>query len=236
MMSMNGAGKDLSPERSLYMQNDYRNPVTLFIYYGMRLLVLLAAGFFIARGEWASAVSTTLIFLLMFVPSVLKDRYRVYLPFSLDFAMILFIFLTLFLGEVGRFYDRIPLWDKFLHFQSGLLFGVTGFVLIYILNEQKGFKQRLNLTPGFIAVFAVTFSLSIGAVWEMIEFAGDGYFSQHIANFSYWQSSNADTMWDLIADLGGAVIVSVIGYFWMYRHQRLPFTPRFLSMFRQNMK
>jgi hypothetical protein len=213
------------------VQNDYRNGATLFVYYAMRLLVLIAVVIFLVRGEWASAGSTFLIFLLMFVPSILKDRYRVYLPFALDFSMISFIFLTLFLGAVGRFYDRIPLWDKFLHFQSGLLLGVTGFVLIYILNEQRGFKQRLNLTPGFIALFAVTFSLSFGAIWEMLEFAGDAYFSQHVANYSAWQASNDDTMYDLIADGTGALIVSIIGYFWMHRYKRIPFTPRLLRMF-----
>ena len=216
---------------TMAVQNDYRSGITLYVYYAMRLLVLVAAAIFLVRGEWASAGSTTLIFLLMFVPSILKDRYRVYLPFALDFAMVSFIFLTLFLGAVGQFYDRIPLWDKFIHFQSGLLLGVTGFVLIYILNEQRGFKQRLNLTPGFIALFAVTFSLSIGAVWEMLEFAGDAYFSQHVTNYSYWQKNNADTMWDLIADGGGALFVSIVGYFWMHRFKRIPFTPRLLRIF-----
>lgn len=214
-----------------FVQNDYKNRVTLFVYYAIRFLVLVASFLYLFRGEWASAVSTTLIFLLMFVPSILKERYRVYLPFALDFAMVTFIFLTLFLGAVAQIYDRIPLWDKFLHFQSGLLLGVTGFVLIYILNEQKGFKQRLNLTPGFVAFFAVTFSLAIGAVWEIFEFTGDAYFSQHIASYSPWQASGNDTMLDLIADGTGALIVSIIGYFWMHRYKRIPFTPRLLRIF-----
>jgi len=219
---------NIQAREDIYIRDSYRNPVTLFIYYGMRVLVLLATGILLFRGHWESAVSAFLIFLLMFVPSVLKDRYRLYLPFALDFGMVVFIFLTLFLGEVGRFYDRIPLWDKFLHFQSGLLLGATGFVLVYILNEHK--RLKLDLSPGFVAIFAVTFSLSIGAVWEMFEFAADSYFSQHIVNYSNWQANNADTMWDLIADGTGALIVSVTGYFWMYRHKRLPFTPRLLEM------
>ncbi len=231
MMVSYPCGGTMAAMEERYVQNDYKNRVTLFLYYGMRLLVLVGTGLFLYHGEWASAVSTSLIFLLMFVPSILKERYRVYLPFAIDFSMVLFIFLTFFLGAVGRFYDRIPLWDKFLHFQSGLLLGATGFVLVYILNEQKGFKQRLNLTPGFLAFFAVTFSLSFGAIWEMMEFAGDAYFSQHLANYSAWQASNADTMYDLIADGTGALIVSIIGYFWMHRYKRIPFTPRMLRRF-----
>lgn len=213
------------------IQDGYRNRATLFVYWSMRVLVLLACVIFLLRGNWESAVSTVLIFLLMFVPSILKERYRMYLPFTLDLGIVTFIFLTLFLGEIGRFYDRIPLWDKFLHFQSGLLLGATGFVLVYILNEHQNLK--LGLSPGFVAFFAITFSLSIGAVWEMFEFAGDAYFSAHIANYHLWQASNADTMWDLIADGGGALIVSIVGYFWMYRHKRLPFTPWLLKILKK---
>lgn len=218
----------------LYIQDGYRNKVTLAIYYAMRGLVLLAVGVFLVRDDWEAAGSTTLIFLLMLGPSILKRRYRLYLPFTLDLGMVLFIFLTLFLGGVGRLYDYIPFWDKFLHFQSGLLLGATGFVLVYILNENK--KLKLDLSPIFVSIFAVTFSLSIGVIWEMFEFAGDAYFSAHLTHHILWQTNNADTMWDLIADGAGALIVSVVGYFWMYRHNRLPFTPRLLKMFKKNLK
>lgn len=210
------------------IQDSYRNTVTLSVYYGVYALVLVAVGIFVLRGNWESAVSAGLIFLLMFVPTILKERYRLYLPFTLDFALVVFIFLTLFLGEVGRFYDRIPLWDKFLHFQSGLLLGAAGYVLVYALNEHKKFK--LDLSPGFVSIFAVTFSLAIGAVWEVLEFAGDSYFSLHIVGYPYWQGSNADSMWDLIADGGGALLVSIVGYFWMHRYKRLPFTPWLLRL------
>ena len=37
-----------------------------------------------------------------------------------------------------------------------------------------------------------------------------------------------DTMWDLIADSVGAILVSTIGYVWMRYESRIPFTPRFL--------
>ena|SRR3989338_1396265 len=217
----------------IHIQSGYRNRVTLFIYYGMCALVLLGTGIFLLHGNWESAVGTVLIFILMFVPSVLKTRYRLYLPFALDFGIVAFIFFTLFLGEIGQFYDRILFWDKFLHFQSGLLLGAAGYVLVYILNEHQ--KLKLDLSPALISIFAVTFSLSIGVIWEMFEFAADSYFSQHIANHPYFQESNIDTMWDLIAAGGGALIVSVAGYFWMFRHKRLPFTPQLLRIFKKRL-
>ena len=203
----------------------YRNRWTLLVYYGLRASILIAAGVFAYEGDWASVISTILVFVLMSAPSALKYRYRFYLPFALDLGIVTFIFLTLFLGHLANFYDYIPLWDKFVHFQSGLILGVTGFVLVYTLNEQESI--HLDLSPGFISFFAVTFSLAIGVVWEAIEFAADA-----VVGLS-WQNSNMDTMWYLIADGTGAVIVSVIGYFWMYRQARLPFTPRLFRLFRK---
>jgi|SRR3989344_1531310 len=216
---------------SIYTQirDGYRNRATLFVYWGMCALVLVAAGIFLLWGDWQSSVSTALIFAIMLAPSILKERYRLYLPFALELAIVAFIFLTLFLGGIAHFYDRIPFWDKFLHVQSGLLLGATGYVFVYILNEHK--RTHLNLSPGFVSLFAVTFSLSIGVMWEVFEFAGDLIFRT-----TYWQGEGiADTMIDLIADGAGALFVSITGYFWMYRHKRLPFTPWLLRVLKEKL-
>lgn len=200
-----------------YQLNYHQNAFTMSLYYSMRLLVLLAALLYFWWGEWTSGISIIFIFLLMVIPSILKEKYCLFLPFALDLGIVVLIFITLFLGHMGYFYEDYTLWDKFAHFQSGILLGIAGFVFIYILNENKGIK--LGLSPIFISIFSVTFSLSIGAVWEIIEFVGDMYW------WTNWQPSNADTMWDLIVTGVGALIVSTLGYFWMLRHKRLPFTP-----------
>ncbi len=184
------------------IQDGYRNWATLSIYYGMCALVLVAAGVFLLRGDWEAALSTALIFFLMLVPSVLKERYRLYLPFALDLGVVGFIFLTLFLGGIAHFYDWVPFWDKFLHLQSGFLLGAAGYVLVYILNENK--KTPLNLSPGFVSLFAVTFSLALGVAWEVFEFAGDTWFGQ-----AEWQAENADTLGGLLAHGAGALIASI---------------------------
>jgi len=203
----------------------YRNRWTLLIYYGLRAAILVAAGVFVYEGDWASVISTIFVFVLMSAPAALKYRYRFYMPFALEFGIVGFIFITLFLGHLANFYDYVPFWDKFVHFQSGLILGVAGFVLVYTLNEQE--TIHLDLSPGFVSFFAVTFSLAIGVVWEVIEFAFDAALGLS------WQNGNTDTMWDLLADGTGAVIVSVIGYFWMHRKARLPFTPRLFRLFRK---
>lgn len=212
----------------VYITESYRNSVTLFIYYGMRTLVMLAIGGFLYRGEWESAFRAGLILLLMLVPSILKQRYRFYLPFALDLGIVSFIFGTFFLGHTHNFYNWFEYWDIIIHFQSGILLGITGFVLVYILNEHKRFN--LDLSPGFIFLFATTFSIAFGAIWEIVEFMGDHWFR------GSWQASLDDTMWDLVADSIGALIVSVSGYIWIRYHARLPFTPLFLRILKKAKK
>lgn len=205
-----------------YQPNDYRNAGTLFFYYGMRVLVLLAAGIFLWRGDYESALSTALVIMLMTVHSILKDRKLLELPFIFDFAIVLFIFLTVFLGAIGHFYEEIPFWDKFLHFQSGLLLGASGYIVVYLLNAHK--KFTIDVSPGFLTMFSIAFSLAIGVLWEVFEFAGDSYFARN------WQRGNTDTMWDLIANGVGALIICSAGYYWMIRNRRVPFTPWLLKM------
>lgn len=207
------------------ISESYRNRYTLFVYYGLRTAILLAAAYFAVLGDLASVFSTLLVLVLMSAPSVLKYRYRFYMPFALDFGIVCFVFATLFLGHLANFYDSVPFWDKFVHFQSGIILGVTGFVLIYTLNEQKSI--HLDLSPGFVAFFAVTFSLALGVVWELVEYTADSLFAVD------WQNGNADTMWDLLADGTGALVVSIVGYFWMLRVARVPFTPRIFSFFKK---
>lgn len=196
--------------------------LTFLLYYGMRGLMILAFLLFLLSNDWMDAFNTALIFLLMLVPSILKKRYDVYLPFELDVAIVGFIFLTLFLGARGNYYERFPFWDDILHLQSGLLLGIVGFVLVYILNGQK--TRALELSPGFISFFAVTFSVAISVMWEIYEYVIDLSFG-----FNMQKSGLPDTMGDLIVNAIGALVVGILGYIWMKRRQRLPFTPRLLS-------
>ena len=217
-----------------YLPRLQETRITLFVYFGMRVLVLVAAAMFAVEGDWESGIIAMLVFGLMLVPSLLKRQWRLYLPFALDFNIVVFLFCTLLLGQLLRFYQFVPWWDKFLHFQSGLLLSVTGFVLVYILNEHE--KSPLDLSPGFLAFFAVTFAITFGALWELWEYGLDVLFHTY-----YWQGGSAvsaigDTMDDLLADTFGAIVVSVMGYFWMYRHKRLPLTPWLLRVLRRRKK
>jgi hypothetical protein len=198
--------------------NKHRNLATLALYYGVRALALVAAVVYLTRGDIPSAVYSALIFFLILVPSMLRDKYRVFLPFTLDLFLGMFVFLTVLLGSVSDFYEKFEYWDVVLHFQSGLLLGVLGYSFLYSLNEKK--PERLSLSPGFVSFFSVCFSALVSVIWEIYEYAGDSWFG-----YTMQETGLPDTMGDLILNLVGAIIVASIGYAWMKRRKRVPFTP-----------
>ena len=195
------------------------------LYYGMRVLVGVAIAWFLWDGDWEFAFYSSLVLLAMVIPAMLRDANRLFLPFELDLSLVAFIFLSIFLGSLNGFYLRFWWWDSMLHFQAGMLAGIVGFLLVYVLNATQP-NQKLNVSSGFIALFSFAFSLAVAVLWEIIEFSGDELFGWR-AQGSGWP----DTMGDLILATIGAILVAGIGYAWMRRRQQVPFTPRFLTRF-----
>lgn len=171
----------------------------------------------VAEAQWLSAFLILSIGLLILITTVFSKRLIFQLPAELEILALGFVFAALFLGEVKSYYDRIWWWDMALHATSGLLMGVLGFLLVYILNESK--RIQLAMTPHFIAFFAFLFAVAVGALWEIFEFSMDRIFGTHMQKAMFDDPSGlTDTMWDMIVNTVGALIVSVLG--WWYMHQQ----------------
>lgn len=204
------------------MQTAPDTRIGAILYYGMRFLVAGAVALFTLTGAFVDAVSAALILILMLLPGFLRRRYKLYLPFELEAVVVLFIFLTLFLGSLNDFYEQIAWWDAFLHFKSGILLGIIGFVLVYLLNGAG--TGKFTLSPFFVSFFSVCFSMAVSVVWEIYEYAMDSFFG-----FTMQRSGLPDTMKDLVVNFVGALIVGVAAYGWMRVRQRIPFTPKRLA-------
>ena len=202
----------------LHLYPKIKNKFIAHLYYGMRLIVLLSAiGFFLLQ-DWVSMVNAVLILFLMLLPRLVKSVYSIYLPIGLELGIVGFIFLSVFLGSLRNYYECFPLWDGILHFQAGILLGIVGFVVVYLLNT--GIKSKLTMSPGFVAFFSVCFSLAMSVIWEIYEYTADSWFL-----YNMQESGLPDTMGDLIVNAAGAVIVAILGYVWMKKSKHLPFAP-----------
>ncbi len=186
---------------------DDADKVQLFISYAMQLVLFVFILHSFYTTKWFLVFVTTGILVLTFLPNIIRKTYNMFLPVEFDLITILFVFTALFLGEVHAYYTRFWWWDIVLHTSSGFLLGIGGFLLMYILSEEK--RVHLTMKPGFVAVFGFAFALMIGAVWEIMEFSLDTVFSWQM------QKNLVDTMWDLIVDALGALVISLLGYFYL---------------------
>ena len=171
------------------------------------------------RGEWLTAVLVLVIMGVTLAPAVLGDRLPVHIPAEFQVLAVAFVFAALFLGEVRSYYERIWWWDIGLHTSSGLLLGLVGFLLVYVLNENE--RVDVHMRPRFVALFAFLFAVAVGAVWEIFEFAMDRLLGANMQKPMLGDPSGlTDTMWDLIVDTLGAFAISALGWRYMRRGQR----------------
>jgi uncharacterized membrane protein YjdF len=154
-----------------------------------------------------------------FLPSILEHSWKIEIPSFMEMVFVIFCFLCLVLGEIGNFYAKFRWWDSMLHTASGLLITSLGFVVLNTLNKSDHIYTKLS--PLSVCIFALCFSVSIGAIWEIIEWILDGIAGTNMQRFRDNYDSSLlfigrdalrDTMKDLILDLLGSLIVSLLGY------------------------
>lgn len=196
----------------------------------LQIILLAGAVGAIWEQQWFNAVIISGIVLITLLPVLLARRFHVVIPAEFQLFTIGFVFASLFLGEVHGYYTRFWWWDIVLHTGSGFLLGIIGFLLVYVLNETE--KIQLNMRPGFVAFFAFLFALGIGTVWEIFEFSMDNLFGMSMQKPMLGDNTGlTDTMWDLIVDAVGALIISVLGYGYLKATHDESFLERWIRKF-----
>ena len=169
------------------------------------LLVAIIANIF--TQNWLNLFTSILTLILTYLPFFIAERNHFYIPAPFQIIILLFIFASLYLGELQQYYHKFWWWDIMLHTLSGVILGFVGFLLVFLLNKEK--QVNVVLSPLFIAIFSFTFAVTVGVIWEIFEFTMDSIFALNMQ-----KSGLVDTMWDLIVDSIGAFLVSLFGYFY----------------------
>lgn len=163
------------------------------------------------QGQWLSTATLTVFISLILMPTQFGRLLRIDLPLDYQVFAVVFMFAALFLGEMREFYFRVWWWDSMLHFTSGILLGLLGFMLAYALNEDE--RIDLHLKPSFMATFAFFFALSMGALWEIFEFAMDQIFGMQMQKPKFGDVSGlTDTMVDQILVALGGFVTGILGW------------------------
>ena len=230
-----------------------------FIAYSiLRILVLLTAVRCAFTHNYESLAICVLTLVLFLLPSLFEQLLKIEIPPVFQIIIYLFIFAAEILGEVNKYYTAIPGWDTMLHTINGFLCAAIGFSLFNILN--RGSKS-MQLSPFYLSLVAFCFSMTVGVVWEFIEFTADQMFFLDmqkdfvVSSFAsvtldesntqipvriseitrtiietkngdpvvieggYLDIGIIDTMKDLMVNFIGAIVFSVIGYFYEARNK-----------------
>lgn len=162
-----------------------------------------------------AAVMSISAILVLFAPSILEKKLKIKIPSLMTIFFILFLFASAYLGELRNYYYKLPFWDNLLHFFSSMMMGALSFSIINGFNQYRITK----LSPLYVAIFSFCFAMTIGAIWEIIEFTMDGIAglnSQKYATESgtllVGREALEDTMFDILINTAGAIVMSTIGY------------------------
>ena len=175
-----------------------------FILYSiLRALVLVTLIRCIMTQRWEGVAISILVLVLFLVPSLVEGMTHIEIPGLFQAIIYSFIFAAEILGEIDHYYVLIPGWDTILHTLNGFLCAAIGFSLVDLLNRSS---KNISLSPIYVTLAAFCFSMTIGVLWEFVEFSFDTFFG-------------IDTMKDLLVNFVGALVFSVVGYRHLKKHE-----------------
>ena len=89
---------------------------------------------------------------------------------------LVIVVMAVYFGGIKRFYDKIPWWDKTVHFLAGVLFSSFGARLAIVSGA--------GLSVFHAVAFGFTLAVTLHVVWELIEYFLDLKFC---TNNQRWQ-------------------------------------------------
>lgn len=172
----------------------------------LQLSLIFAIIYSTFRMNWETLMITVATLILTLVPSAIERFYHVRFPHAIVLSIVIFIYATLFLGEIFDFYEHFWWWDGFLHFGSALGMSLVAFLVLFFL-----YQSSVVRSPAIVAsLFAFSFGIAMAAVWEIFEFGMDQIFGLNMQ-----KSGLVDTMWDLILSVVGAGLVAIWAYVYL---------------------
>lgn len=125
------------------------------------------------NGNWNNVALCVLTLILFTLPNIISKSFHITLPEPLEIIVYLFIFSAAILGEIQNFYELFEHWDTILHTLNGFLCAAIGFSLVDLLNNND--DVHIHMSPAFAALVAFSFSMTVGVMWEFVEFSVDHY-------------------------------------------------------------
>lgn len=162
--------------------------ITHAFYILLRVIVTVMLVDQIFQQNMGNTFLLLLTLVLFEIPYLLEKMLKIEIPNMLEIIIISFIFSSTVLGELSDFYGYFSMWDTILHALTGFLAGGVGFSLVYLLNKNT---KTMNLTPLLLAIVSFCFSMTVGVMWEFVEFSADHIFQLDMQKDSLVQQINS---------------------------------------------
>ena len=172
----------------------------------VRIIIFLILARELYTKNWLFAFAAAMMLFVSFLPSIIAKKYKIFLPSEFDLLFSIFLFSSFILGEMRDYYIRYWWWDLMLHSIFAFMLGMAGFSILYSLYLTEKIKSSAFLA----SFFSFCFSLSLGALWEIIEFSID-----YLLGTNMQKSGLVDTITDLMVDTLGALLASALGYLYI---------------------
>ena len=223
------------------------------LYVVLRILVILVMVAQFLNGNFENVFLCILTLILFLVPTFIERKIHIDLPDTLEVIILLFIFAAEILGEIQAYYITFPYWDTMLHTLNGserfsislsplflalvaFCFSMTIGVLweffectmdhFFLLDMQKDTVVH-SISSVMLDPLGGNHPTAIRDITDVIVVTADGV--QHALGLGgYLDIGILDTMKDLFVNFIGAVVFSVIGYFYVKSRGKGQFARRFI--------
>ncbi|MGN0166037.1 MAG: hypothetical protein ACI39R_07615 [Lachnospiraceae bacterium] len=148
-----------------------RDKKAFVVFAVMRTLIILVLVRSAMLRQFESCLICLLALVLLFIPPFVEINFKIDLPTPMEIVVYVFVFCAEILGEIECYYVKYSIWDTMLHTVNGFMFAAFGFCLVDILNRNH--KIRFKLSAGYLAIVAFCFSMTIGILWEFVEYGVD---------------------------------------------------------------
>ena len=161
-------------KRKALLRKRKEEPAAFWTYVVLRFIVILILIRCILRGDIESAFVCVLVLVIYLLPQFVENKLNIDIPTAFEVIIFVFVFAAEILGELQSYFIKYSNWDTILHTSSGFLCAAVGFSLVDLLNRSDNVKVQLS--PGYLAITAFCFSMTIGILWEFIELSADKLF------------------------------------------------------------